>query len=127
MRGIIAEAHFDNGRNSVAMVRGSKRYILAPPESCRHLNIISNKKHPSFRHSMIDFGNLEQSQANQLQKVKSIETIVRAGEVLYIPSFWFHYIVSLNYSIQCNARSGFSDVKEGKYAIEKCLKLKIRH
>mmetsp|Transcript_13249 Transcript_13249/g.21694 ORF Transcript_13249/g.21694 Transcript_13249/m.21694 type:complete len:379 (+) Transcript_13249:102-1238(+) len=127
MRGIIAEAHFDNGRNSVAMVRGSKRYILTPPESCGHLAIISDKNHPSFRHSMIDFANLKQIHTKMLQRVKSIETIVRVGEVLYIPSFWFHYIVSLNYSIQCNARSGLSDNKEGKNAIEKCMNLKIPH
>ena len=28
------------------------------------------------------------------------------GEVLYIPSYWFHYIISLQKSAQCNVRSG---------------------
>lgn len=36
----------------------------------------------------------------------SVETVLKAGEVLYIPSFWFHYIVSVQKSAQCNARSG---------------------
>ena len=36
----------------------------------------------------------------------SIETVLKAGEVLYIPSHWFHYITSLQKSAQCNVRSG---------------------
>lgn len=40
------------------------------------------------------------------------------GEMLYIPSYWFHYIISLDASIQCNARSGESDV--GKEHIANC-------
>ena len=31
-----------------------------------------------------------------------IETILKAGEVLYIPSHWFHYIIGLQKNIQCN-------------------------
>jgi Cupin-like domain len=36
----------------------------------------------------------------------ALETVLKAGEVLYIPSHWFHYIVSLQKSAQCNVRSG---------------------
>ncbi|CAM9940530.1 unnamed protein product, partial [Choristocarpus tenellus] len=39
-------------------------------------------------------------------EVNSVETVVKAGELLYIPSFWYHYIVSQGFSVQCNARSG---------------------
>ena len=34
MRGIISEAHYDTGRNMVAMLKGAKRYILNPPSAC---------------------------------------------------------------------------------------------
>jgi hypothetical protein len=34
MASIIAESHFDGGRNFVAMVQGRKRYILNPPSEC---------------------------------------------------------------------------------------------
>ena len=44
--------------------------------------------------------------------------VVRAGEVLYIPSYWFHYIVSLDQSVQCNTRSG--NAIRGREAISKC-------
>jgi len=37
------------------------------------------------------------------------KVVLAMGEVLYIPSYWFHYIVSQDASIQCNARSGKGD------------------
>lgn len=127
MRGIISESHYDTGRNMVAMIRGRKRYILTSPSSCKYLGIISDKKHPSFRHSIIDWSDFQQGVSHSFDKVKSIDTIVRTGEVLYIPSFWFHYIISLDYSIQCNSRSGVPDNMEGAEYIEhsNCINSKI--
>jgi hypothetical protein len=34
MEGIVAENHFDGGRNSIVLLSGSRRYILAHPEQC---------------------------------------------------------------------------------------------
>jgi hypothetical protein len=39
----------------------------------------------------------------------AIDTILKAGEVLYIPSHWFHYITSVQKSAQCNVRSGLEE------------------
>ena len=41
--------------------------------------------------------------------------------MLYIPSYWFHYIVSLSYSAQCNSRSGEPPNKEGFDDIDQCM------
>lgn len=40
------------------------------------------------------------------------------GELLYVPSYWFHYIVSQDASVQCNARSGESP--RGEDALRRC-------
>lgn len=40
------------------------------------------------------------------------------GEIMFLPSFWFHYIISQDASIQCNARSG--EAISGKSDIEQC-------
>ena len=40
------------------------------------------------------------------QTSPAVDTVLKAGEVLYIPSHWFHYIISLQKSAQCNTRSG---------------------
>jgi hypothetical protein len=121
MRGVIAESHYDSGKNMVAMVKGSKRYILAPPRSCDHLAIIPDTKHPSYRHSTIDWSDLSQAKANKFDEVDAIDTILHHGEILYIPSYWFHYIISLNYSIQCNSRSGAPKGKVGWDHIVSCF------
>ena len=121
MRGIIAEAHYDSGRNMVAMIKGAKRYILNPPSACKQLGIISDTKHPSYRHSVIDWSDINEATRRGFRSVDAIDTIVQAGEVLYIPSYWFHYIVSLKYSIQCNSRSGSPPHREGQAEIEACL------
>ena len=73
-----------------------------------------------FRRSDLDWSNLDVAKEAGFGKAKAIETILRQGEVLYIPSFWFHYIVSLQYSIQCNSRSGSPDDMKGEPDILKC-------
>lgn len=121
MRGIIAEAHYDSGRNMVAMLKGAKRYIINPPHECKNLGLITDKRHPSYRHSVIDWSDMDQAKSRGFASVDAIDTIVQTGEVLYIPSYWFHYIVALKYSIQCNSRSGSPPDKEGQTDIEQCL------
>jgi hypothetical protein len=123
MRGVIAESHYDGGRNMVVMVRGNKRYIINPPSECKSLGIIRERQHPSFRHSLIDWSDVRQSREHGFDGVKAIDTIVRQGEVLYIPSYWFHYIISLQFSAQCNSRSGSPDGGPGSQAekfLEEC-------
>lgn len=121
MRGIVAEAHYDSGRNMVAMLRGEKRYILSPPSACKKLGIITDVRHPSFRHSIIDWSDPKQAKQAGFRDVDAIDTIVRTGEVLYIPSYWFHYIASLKISIQCNSRSGSPPNREGESVIDDCM------
>lgn len=53
MPGVIAEAHYDSGRNCLAVVNGTRRYIISPPESCNDLFIL--KSGPSARHSEADW------------------------------------------------------------------------
>ena len=58
---------------------------------------------------------------------KAVETVLKAGEVLYIPSHWFHYIISLQKSAQCNVRSGVHDEGTpafgGKLDVKTCGRL----
>ena len=70
-----------------------------------------------FRHSMLNFGHInlmnnpdmppdERAWLEESGDAMAIDTVLKAGEVLYIPSHWFHYITSLQKSAQCNVRSG---------------------
>jgi hypothetical protein len=116
-RGVTAATHFDAGRNMVAMVTGAKRYILSPPNQCQYMGIVTERGNPIFRHSMLNFGHLnhmeeegmpqqEREWMERSGEAMALDTVLKAGEVLYIPSHWFHYITSLQKSAQCNVRSG---------------------
>ena len=126
-RGVTAATHYDAGRNMVAMITGAKRYILSPPRECSKLGIVTNRGNSIFRHSLLNFGHLdvllnndsssrdenedampplEREWLTSAGQAQAVDTVLKAGEVLYIPSHSFHYIISLQKNAQCNVRSG---------------------
>jgi len=120
--GIVAEAHFDGSRNMVAELggppaesghanSGRRRYVIARPSECAHCYLLP-KGHPSGRHSAIDWSRPVDAERFPLwAKMMALEVILEAGDVLYIPSYWLHYIISLGTNFQCNSRSGHSDAR----------------
>ena len=136
-RGVVAATHYDGGRNMVAMVTGAKRYILSPPNQCSRLGIFTERTSPIYRHSLLNFGHLngrddasgmspeEQAWLDRAADSQAVETVLKAGEILYIPSHWFHYIVSVQKSAQCNVRSGVEHEGNprfgGRETVEACV------
>ena len=119
MRSIIAEAHFDRSRNSIAMMRGLRRWVLAPLSECSTMYILP-KNHPSGRHSEVDWSQPDLESFPEFPKTNVHEVILQPGDILYIPTSYIHYIVSLNVNIQCNTRSGTQDTPDDKVNLKKC-------
>nr|CCA20289.1 conserved hypothetical protein [Albugo laibachii Nc14] len=123
MQGNIVQGHVDSGMNMVAMVRGHKRYVLAPPSVCSCLGLATSGGH--MRHTFIDWGNLNRS--IEIDRIASecpaTEVVLSLGDVLYIPPLWYHHIISLDESIQCNDRSGEKARRLEFSFIAKCLHL----
>ena len=113
MKGSVAEAHFDPTRNFIVVLRGQRRYVLAHPSQCPALKLYP-PKHPSGRHSSVHWG----TEYEELAGAQLNEVLLQPGDVLYLPTSWFHFIVSLNTNYQCNARSGMT--MENVAAIELC-------
>jgi hypothetical protein len=117
-RGVTAANHYDGGQNMVGMVSGAKRYILSPPNQCSKLGIVTTRGTAMYRHSLLNLERLPLASTGKLSskeekewletagKAMVVETVLRSGEVLFIPSHWFHYIVGLQKNAQCNVRSG---------------------
>jgi hypothetical protein len=105
MRSVIAEAHFDGSRNSVVMLGGLRRWILTHPKFCSKMYMLKNS-HPSARHSSVDWSQPNYQKFPDFLDVESLEVILQPGDFLYVPTFWIHYIISLNINYQCNTRSG---------------------
>ena len=54
----------------------------------------------------------------QIGSAASLEVVLGPGDVLYLPAYWFHFIVSLGPNAQCNTRSGTPP--HGEADVEKC-------
>jgi len=117
MRSVIAEAHFDGSRNAVVMIGGLRRWILTHPNKCDQMHMLQ-KGHPSARHSQVDWSAPNITAFPNFPNVRSNEVILQPGDFLYVPTYWIHYIVSLNVNYQCNTRSGTTHEYDG--FIKKC-------
>jgi hypothetical protein len=118
-KGLCNENHYDTHRTFTAQIVGSKRWIFMPPSECSKLYLFPNK-HMSARHSPVDInsGRINGTAFPLAMSAVAIETVIHAGEVGYLPSNWFHHIISQEFNVQCIARSGHS--LEGDDYIEKC-------
>jgi hypothetical protein len=118
MPGVIAENHFDSSRNAIVVLGGQRRYILSKPQQCPNLALYP-LGHPSARHSQVNWTQVGISSSHhdnndhdwkdqfpQFANARSNEVVLQAGDVLHLPTNWFHYIVSLSVNYQCNTRSG---------------------
>lgn len=117
MRGVIAENHFDGSRNSIALMGGERRYMLSHPSNCGEMGLYP-KGHPSARHSAVDWSNPDLEKYLKFKDLMVHEIVLQAGDVLYLPTNYFHYIISLDLNYQCNTRSGSTD--ETKEYIQNC-------
>mmetsp|Transcript_25648 Transcript_25648/g.36176 ORF Transcript_25648/g.36176 Transcript_25648/m.36176 type:complete len:602 (-) Transcript_25648:43-1848(-) len=107
MKGVIAENHFDGSRNFIVVLGGSRRYILSHPNQCQNLALLP-KEHPSGRHSAVDWSDPDLESYPQFEKAVANEVVLQPGDTMYLPTNWFHYIISLELNFQCNTRSGIS-------------------
>jgi len=106
MEGIIAEAHWDGSRNMVAQFYGRRRYILVDPYDSCDMYLL-NKNHPSGRHSEVDWSNPDSwGDYPRFPGMPAHEVVQRPGDFLYLPTFYLHYIISIDANYQCNTRSG---------------------
>ena len=105
MKGVMATNHFDGERNFVTVLSGERRYILASPNQCKNLSLYPFG-HPSARHSKVDWSHPDLSTYPEFEYAQANEVLLQAGDSLFLPSLWFHFIVSLSLNVQCNTRSG---------------------
>lgn len=111
-KGVIAEGHFDVSRNFIIMMRGARRYFLMHPCECLNTYIeLADKEDPEYRHWKVrpDLPDFNVESAPLLRNVQTLDVTIKAGDILYVPSYWIHYLASLtDHNIQLNIRSGIA-------------------
>eukprot|EP00042_Codosiga_hollandica_P034785 m.248952 g.248952 ORF g.248952 m.248952 type:complete len:91 (-) comp54492_c0_seq16:47-319(-) len=60
------------------------------------------------RHISNDWANINVETHPLLLKAQATQVVIGAGDILYVPSDWLHYPITLQETIQCNVRSGAS-------------------
>lgn len=101
-RGAHTPCHFDTyGVNLVAQVFGTKRWILFPPSESKNLKPTRVPYEESSVYSMWNFScPLPSHFYSGVKEVYVIE--LKAGDVLFVPQHWWHYVESLDLSISIN-------------------------
>lgn len=88
--------HTDDKHNLLCQVLGEKLVILASPNESANLyqyeGLLNNT-------SQVDPENLNFEEFPLAKNVKFFRLILRAGEMLYLPKMWFHYVRSLTPSV----------------------------
>jgi hypothetical protein len=100
--GVVAEPHFDIGLNVVWMLRGRRRYVLVPPDYCASMNVV--RTGPFQRRSHLNWADQKTQKMFDAQHVHAYDIQLEVGEALFIPNSYFHLIISLTPSVQCNVR-----------------------
>ncbi|KAH8553541.1 hypothetical protein BGW37DRAFT_486083 [Umbelopsis sp. PMI_123] len=93
--GTVSPLHHDPYHNLLAQVVGSKYIRLyAPDQSTRlypHEGMMSNT-------SQVNVEQPDEDRFSGFKEAKYVECILKAGQVLYIPPKWWHYVRSLETS-----------------------------
>lgn len=74
--------HYDVMANILCQIRGSKRVVLFPPGDISHLDFVHGETTSDI--------NVFISSKEKLANTHPVETVLKEGEVLFIPACWAH-------------------------------------
>jgi oxalate decarboxylase/phosphoglucose isomerase-like protein (cupin superfamily) len=95
--GATTQAHYDVHDNFYAQLYGRKRFILFPPEQYREL-YLNGFLHSGAQQSQVDLEHPDYERFPRFKDVAALDAVIEAGDVLYLPSLWFHHVIALDLS-----------------------------
>lgn len=88
-----SHVHHDHSHNVIVQLVGSKRFILTPPHQWNKFRDAPRiSRFVSF--SQRNFTAAEAAEAAQDQIQNSMDVTLNPGDVLYIPPFWWHHVIT---------------------------------
>jgi ribosomal protein L16 Arg81 hydroxylase len=88
--------HDANYENLNVQVYGRKRFIIMPPGNYKHLY-----SH-FFSESPIDPREPDLSRFPRFAGIEACETTLNPGDILYLPQFWWHFVMAVELAININ-------------------------
>ena len=89
----VTPLHYDEQHNLFAQVRGRKLAILSPPD-CFDCFYPYPVGHPHDRQAQVNVRLPDRARFPEFSKARFLHAVLKPGEVLYIPSYWWHEIHS---------------------------------
>ena len=80
-----------NFRNYILVTEGSIKVKLAPPKSKKYLNPINDYENLEFS-SPINPWQVQSKYRADFDKVKCLDIILRKGQILFLPAYWWYSI-----------------------------------
>lgn len=99
--GTITPLHFDGNNNLYAQIVGSKRWTLHDPADSPSLYQYPDGSRMSHI-SSVDVEALDSARFPLYPAARAISFTLEPGQLLYLPAFWWHHVVSLSVSISVN-------------------------
>ncbi|XP_065178252.1 hypoxia-inducible factor 1-alpha inhibitor-like [Sycon ciliatum] len=108
MPNVVTPAHYDGLQNLFAQIHGFKRCILFSPGHFKTMYPYPHG-HPNERQTQIDFDHPNLSVFPRFVESEGIEVIIGPGDVLFIPTFWYHHFESEMDSMTVSMNFWFGD------------------
>jgi hypothetical protein len=97
--GNVTQLHYDMPNNFLAQIRGRKRIVLFAPSQTSRLYPYRTK---AYNMSQVNIDQPDIDRYPYFSQARSVEFILEAGELLFLPSFWWHQVYSLESGISVN-------------------------
>ncbi len=102
MQNVTAYTHYDTSHNLHSISYGKKRFVLFPPEAYSELKLYPCL-HQFYRHIYMPVKDV--LAPDTIQKLDGIDITLLPGDVLYIPPYWFHTVVTMVTTLSVNVWS----------------------
>lgn len=109
--GVRTHTHFDSDRNTFVQLLGSKRFVLWPPNQTARLCPFP-RLHPLWHKSRVAFEAPDLAACGSYAGSSALVAEVRAGDVLYVPPFWWHTVETLSPSLSLSTISRWPELYE---------------
>jgi lysine-specific demethylase 8 len=99
--GSLSTLHFDVAQNYLVQITGRKRLVLFPPDQSNLLH------YPHFGARMLHFSPVDVEKPDlqrfpRFERATPLECTLEPGEILHIPSGWWHFVRSLEPALSLN-------------------------
>jgi Cupin-like domain len=95
----VSHLHYDALHNIFAQIRGRKKFLLYPPINYLSFYPPLGEKFTHINHSKVNPIETNYDLFPQFPWQEQQEVILEAGDLLYVPPFWWHYVTAIDENI----------------------------